>query len=110
MKPKRLPARTPKAIGLGLVVAIALLGATYAVFAAFDQPNEQAVRTSGSERASAAPCSFSFSETSGESRTASMFGGVKVETGEVACNGEYFIISQTSNADGDVLSVKKKRA
>jgi hypothetical protein len=97
-------------IAFVLVVPLALLGATYSAFTSFEQPNEQALLSSGSERASAAPCSFSFSETSGESRTASMFGGVKVETGEVECNGEYFIISQTSNADGDVLSVKKKRA
>ena len=40
----------------------------------------------------------------------SIFGGVKVETGEVECRSEFFIVTQTSNSDGDVLSVKKKRA
>ncbi|MFY7819299.1 MAG: hypothetical protein ACOVP3_00445 [Rhodoluna sp.] len=110
MKPTRLPAKTPKAIGLVLFAAIALFGATYAVFASFEQPHERAELSGDSPQTSAAPCSLSFSDTSRESRTASMFGGVKVETGEVECNGENFIVSQTSNAAGDVLSIKKKRA
>ena len=57
-----------------------------------------------------ATCGFTFNDTIAESRTKSIFGGVKVETGEVECRSEFFIVTQTSNSDGDVLSVKKKRA
>lgn len=55
-------------------------------------------------------CDFSFASTYLEHRTITIFGGVRVETGEVDCKGEFFIITQTSNSAGDVLSVKKKRA
>jgi hypothetical protein len=107
---KGLASKRPRAIALGSVAAIALLGTIYAVFESFEHSNEQAVPSSDSAHASASPCLVSFSETSNASRTTSIFGGVKVETGEVECDGVFFIVSQTSNADGEILSVKKKRA
>lgn len=110
LQTKGLASKKPRAIALGLVVAIALLVATYAAFESFEYSNEQVVPLSDSARASASPCLVSFSETSRASRTTSIFGGVKVETGEVECDGVLFIVSQTTNADGEILSVKKKRA
>lgn len=102
--------KRPRVIALGFVVAFALSGATYAVVDWFGRRGEQVVATNDSAQASAAPCLPSFSETTDESRTTSVFGGVKVETGEVECNGVFFIVSQTSTAEGKILSVKKKRA
>ena len=110
LQAKGLTSKRPRVIALGFVVAFALSGATYAVVNSFGKPGEHVVASDDSAQASAAPCLPSLSETTDESRTTSVFGGVKVETGEVECNGVFFIVSQTSTAEGKILSVKKKRA
>jgi hypothetical protein len=55
-------------------------------------------------------CEYSLAATSLESRSSSNFGGVKVDSGRLECDGAAFIITQISNSAGDILSVKKKRA
>ena len=55
-------------------------------------------------------CEFKFSETDLDSRTRTSFGGVRVESGLVSCNGDTYIITQTSTDEGEVKSEKKKRA
>jgi len=55
-------------------------------------------------------CEYSLEATSLESRTSSNFGGVKVDSGRLECDGAAFIITQTSNSAGEIVSVKKKWA
>jgi hypothetical protein len=55
-------------------------------------------------------CDFKFSETDLDSRTRASFGGVRVESGLVSCDGDTYIITQTSTDEGEVESEKKKRA
>lgn len=58
----------------------------------------------------AAPCASAFSETALESRRVAEFGGVKVESGEVECNGDLYVLTKTTDTHGNVFVLKKKRA
>ena len=105
---KRALSTRAKILVFGPLVILAVLGSTVAVLKALEVPanlpSSQAPQTSDSK------CDFSFAGTSVESRSKVKFGGVIVESGEVECDGEFFIVTQTSNSEDEVLSVKKKRA
>ena len=105
---KRALSTGAKILVFGPLAVLALLGSTVAVLKALevptDLPSSQAQQTNDSK------CDFSFAGTSVESRSKVVFGGVIVETGEVECDGEFFIVTQTSSTEDEVLSVKKKRA
>ncbi len=93
-----------------MLMVFALLAPTYAIvgpLAMLDEPTSPSGVPAGP---SDATCGLHFYDTIAESRTMTIFGGVKVETGEVECFTEFFIVTQTSNVNGDILSVKKKRA
>ena len=107
---KKLDSSRVKGFAFGIVALVIMSIATVVLLTSFEeQPKEPVSPRSASEQSDPG-CSFSFTDTKVESRTKSTFGGVRVETGELDCDGEAFSITQTSNVDGDVLSVKKKRA
>jgi len=107
---RKVASKRSKALVSGMLLAFALLAPTYTIvgpLAMLDEPTfPSGVPTAPND----ATCGFSLNDTIAESRTMTVFGGVKVETGEVECRSEFFIVTQTSNVDGDILSVKKKRA
>jgi hypothetical protein len=107
---RKVASKRSKALVIGMLLAFALLAPTYTIvgpLAMLDEPTfPSGVPTAPND----ATCGFSLNDTIAESRTMTVFGGVKVETGEVECRSEFFIVTQTSNVDGDILSVKKKRA
>ena len=99
-----------KGIAFGIAAAVIMSIATVVLLISFEEQPKELVSPRSAPGQSDSGCSFSFTDTKVESRTKSTFGGVRVETGELDCDGEAFLVTQTSNADGDVLSVKKKRA
>jgi len=105
---KRALSTRAKIVVFGPLVILAVFGSTVAVFKAIEVPTN--LPSSQPAHASEAECDFSFAGTSVESRSKVVFGGVIVETGETECDEEYFIVTQTSNTEGEVLSRKKKRA
>ena len=105
---KRALSTRAKIAVFGPLVILAVFGSTVAVFKAIEVPTN--LPSSQPAHASEAECDFSFAGTSVESRSKVVFGGVIVETGEIECDEEYFIVTQTSNTEGEVLSRKKKRA
>ena len=107
---KSVSPKNSRVLVIGLLLAFASLSSTYVIVGPLVMLDEPNFSSGGPTVPKDATCGFSFSDTIPESRTKSIFGGVKVETGEVECRSEFFIVTQTSNSDGDVLSVKKKRA
>ena len=102
----------PKRAGVvaGFVV---LVGLVLAVFVLPD-PKSDRIETESTETplpiGRDLECDFTIDATAAESRSVSNFGGLSVQSGLVDCEGEAFIITQTSDAKGEVVSVKKKRA
>lgn len=107
---KKLGSSRVKRIAFGMAAAVIKSIATVVLLISFEEQLKEPVSPTSAPEQSDSGCSFSFTDTKVESRTKSTFGGVRVETGELDCDGEAFSVTQTSNADGDVLSVKKKRA
>jgi hypothetical protein len=107
---KSVSPKSSRVLVIGLLLAFSLLASTYAIVGPLAILDEPTVPSGVPTVPSGATCGFSFNDTIAESRTMAIFGGVKVETGEVECRSDFFIVTQTSNVDGDILSVKKKRA
>lgn len=106
----RLILKRIRVVASGLALTSALFISAYSVFYSLAQSNAQLPRSESPAAGKTEPCQLSLSETPTDSRSKSSFGGVIVETGEIECGGQYFIVTQTAKADGRVLSVKKKRA
>jgi len=106
----RLTAKRFGVFAFGFVLAFVFCASGYSVFCSFTQSNAQLPSSESPASAKPEPCLFSLSESQTTSRSKSSFGGIIVETGEIECGGQYFIVTQTANKDGRVLSVKKKRA
>jgi hypothetical protein len=107
---RKVASKRSRVLVIGILLAFALLSPTYATVGPLTMLDEPTFPSGVPTVPNDATCGFSFNDTIAESRTMTIFGGVKVETGEVECRSEFFIVTQTSNVDGDILSVKKKRA
>ena len=110
-RPEReVASKRTRVLLFGTLLTFALLVPTYAIVGPLVMLDEPTFPSGVPTVPNDATCGFSFNDTIAESRTMTIFGGVKVETGEVECHSEFFIVTQTSNVEGDILSVKKKRA
>lgn len=107
---RKVASKRSRVLVIGILLAFALHSTTYATVGPLAILDRQTLPSGVPTVPNGATCGFSFNDTIAESRTVTFFGGVKVETGEVECRSEFFIVTQTSNVDGDILLVKKKRA
>jgi len=107
---RKVASKRSRVLVIGILLAFTLLATTYATVGLLAILDRQTLPSGVPTVPNDATCGFSYNDTIAESRTMTIFGGVKVETGEVECRSEFFIVTQTSNVDGDILSVKKKRA
>lgn len=107
---REVASKRSRVIVIVILLSFALLASTYAIVGPLAMHDEPTFPSGVPTVHNDATCGFAFNDTIAESRTMTIFGGVKVETGEVECRSEFFIVTQTSNVDGDILSVKKKRA
>jgi hypothetical protein len=106
----RLFAKRFGVVASASALALVVCASCYFVFCSFTQSNAQLPSSESPASTKTEPCLFSLSETQINSRSKASFGGIIVETGAIECGGQDFIVTQTANADGRVLSVKKKRA
>jgi hypothetical protein len=104
----RLTAKRLGAVASASALALVVLASGYSVFCSFTQSNAQLPGSESPASTKTERCLFSLSETKTNSRSKASFGGIIVETGEIECGGQEFIVTQTANADGRVLSVKRK--